>query len=251
MNAPKTSPGRASSSNHPPRLLLLPGLACDATMWADQLTALPTAYRPAVTDVHARFGQIEHMAAALLDEHPGELLLCGASMGGIVAMEVARQAPQRVKGLALLGTNARPETPDMRQLRESAIVLFEQGRAREVLQFNLPLAFHPSRADDALLAPTYMSMILAAGSAQLIRQNRAIMDRPDALAHLGQLRCPALVVCGDGDQLTPPACSREIAAAVPGAELAIVAQCGHMLTLEQPQVVNHLLNAWLERVFGL
>lgn len=230
------------------QLILLPGLASDATMWRDQLPTLPPALRPQVTDVHARHDTIEAMAAALLAEHPGELLLCGASMGGIVAMEVLRQAPGRIRGAALLGTNARPETEDMRQLRENAVQLFEQGRAAEVIRANVAFAFHPSRARDAALTTTYLDFVLAAGAGQLVRQNRAIMSRPDARLHLSGVRCPLLVMCGDSDQLTPLECSREIAALVPHAELVVVPECGHMLTMEQPAFVNTRLKQWLSGV---
>jgi pimeloyl-ACP methyl ester carboxylesterase len=115
------------------QLVFLPGLACDARMWAGISEALSPNAAIAISTAHSRFNGIETMAAAVLDENPGDLLLCGASMGGIIAMEAARQAPQRVHGLALLGTNARPETEDMRRLREGAIQLFAAGRADEVL----------------------------------------------------------------------------------------------------------------------
>ncbi len=232
-----------------PQILLLPGLACNAVMWRPQLAVIPTAFNAKVTNVHTRFDTVQEMAEALLAEHPGDLILCGASMGGMLAMEVVRQAaPGRIRGLALLGTNARPETPEMRQLREAAIVFFEQGRAEEVLKFNLPMAFHKSPANDAALLQTYLDFVLAAGSQQLIRQNRAVMARPDARLHLPQLTCPTLVLCGDSDQLTPPDCSREIAALIPHAELKIIADCGHMLTMEQPSEVNAALLAWLGRL---
>jgi pimeloyl-ACP methyl ester carboxylesterase len=231
-------------------LLLLPGLACNQVMWQHQLAVLPQIMSTRVTDVHTRFDNVQAMASALLTEHAGDLILCGASMGGMLAMEVARQAPARVKALALLGTNARPETAEMRKLREAAIVFFEQGRAPEVLKFNLPLAFHPSRANDAALTQTYLDFVLAAGAAQLVQQNRAVMSRPDARLHLPQLSCPTLVLCGDADQLTPPECSREIAALVPGAELQLIAECGHMLTMERPGHVNAALLDWLNRVGG-
>lgn len=230
------------------QLILVPGLASNAVMWRHQLPVLPAPLRAHVTDVHTRHASIEQMAAALLQEHAGDLLLCGASMGGIVAMEAVRQAPQRVKGLALLGTNARPESEDMRQLREMAITLFEAGRAAEVLRANLPLAFHASRANDPRLAQTYLDFVLQAGAGQLVRQNRAIMTRPDARAHLASVACPVLVMCGDSDQLTPPECSREIAALVPAAQLVMVPQCGHMLTMERPEFVNATLLAWLDRL---
>src|SRR4051812_46717126 len=203
-------------------------------MWRDQLQALAD-WRPVVTDVHMRHPTIAEMAAALLARHPGPLVLCGASMGGIVAMEVARQAPGRVRGLALLGTTARPETDEMRQVRENAITLFEQGRAAEVLEPNAGMAFHA--ADPALLR-RYVDLVLRAGAQQLVRQNRAVIGRPDARPHLPSLACPTLVLCGEDDQLTPIALSREIAQLVPGAEFVAVPACGHMLTMERPEAVN-------------
>jgi pimeloyl-ACP methyl ester carboxylesterase len=223
-------------------LLLLPGLAADAQMWQAQVDALAP-WQPRVTDVHARHPTIESMAAALLAEHPGELVLCGASMGGMVAMEVAHQAPERVRALALLGTNARPEDEAMRRLREDAIALFAQGRVQEVIAPNVAFAFHPGNA--TRLAAGYLDFVLRAGAAQLIRQNRAVIARPDARRHLPQLRCPVLVMCGDTDRLTPLACSQEIVALVPQAEFVQVPRCGHMLTMEQPDFVNAQLLRWL------
>ncbi len=231
-----------------PTLVLLPGLAADAVMWRAQLDALADPWRPQVADVNSHHDSIEAMAAALLSQHAGDLVLCGASMGGIVAMEAARQAPQRIRALALLGTNARPETDDMRQLREGAIELFAQGQVREVIEPNVALAFHPDQAQDAALTGAYLEFVLRAGADQLIRQNRAIIARPDARTHLPLLCCPTLVMCGDADQLTPLECSEEIAALVPGAELVVVPGCGHMLTMEQPGMVNAGLKRWLSRV---
>ena len=229
----------------PAQLILIPGLAANAVMWRYQLGALPAVWRTEVSRVHFAYDRIEDMAAALLREHAGELVLCGASMGGIIAMEAVRQAPHRIRGLALLGTNARPENEAMRALRCDAIRLFEAGRSAEVLRANLMLAFHASRARDAELTGSYLSFLLEAGSSALVRQNRAIMDRPDARLHLAAVRCPTLVLCGDSDLLTPPECSREIAALIGHAELQLLAHCGHMLTMERPEAVTAALLAWL------
>jgi pimeloyl-ACP methyl ester carboxylesterase len=228
------------------RLILLPGLAGDPVMWQAQLAALG-AWQPSVSDVHMRHDTVGRMAAALLAETAGALVLCGASMGGMIAMEAARQAPGRIAALALLGTTARPETPEMRQLREAAIELFAQDRLREVIEPNVGFAFHPEHAGNKALVQPYLEFVLRAGAAQLIRQNRAVIERPDARDHLPRLRCATLVMCGDADQLTPPENSREIARLVPGAELVIVPRCGHMLTMEQPRQVNAALLAWLGR----
>lgn len=233
-----------------PRLVLLPGLACDQRFWQAQLPALPPGLDVCVSAVHMHHGRIEDMAADLLHEHEGMLVLCGASLGGMVAMEAARQAPGRIAALALLGTNARPETAEMYRLRESAIELFERGEARDVIELNAGFAFHPDRGGDVALLQSYIDLVLDAGTQQLVRQNRAVMQRPDARNHLPLLQCPVLVMCGDEDRLTPPDCSSEIAALVPHAELVWVPQCGHMLTMEQPEFVNASLMPWLQRVLA-
>ena len=231
-----------------PTFVLLPGLACDERLFEAQRAALPAELAVRVSDAHMRHDSIERMAAAVLAEHAGPLILCGASMGGMIAMEATHQAPGRIRGLALLGTNARPETQDMYQLRESAIELFERGEARDVIELNAGFAFHTSRGGDAALLRRYVELVLDAGVTQLVRQNRALMQRPDARLHLPALRCPVLVMCGDGDRLTPPDCSREIAALVPAAELVWIERCGHMLTMERPAEVNAALVPWLARV---
>lgn len=212
-------------------------------MWSAQCEALAD-WSPCVTDVHTRESSIPAMAAALLGDHEGPLVLCGASMGGMIAMEAARQAPGRIVGLALLGTDARPDAPEMTALRESAIELFAQGRAREVIEPNVAMAFHPDNAP--ALAGSYLEFVLAAGADQLVRQNRAVIARPDARPHLPQLRCPVLVICGDADLLTPPERSLEIAGLVPQARFVEVPRCGHMLTMERPDIVNATLCAWLQ-----
>lgn len=227
-------------------LVLLPGLASDEALWRDQRPVLATRGAVQVTDVHARHATLPEMAAALLAEHAGPLVLVGTSMGGILALEVLRQAPGRVQALALLGSSARADTPELIALRTQAIGLFEQGRMEEVLRANLMFAFHPDKARDPALVGDYLAMMGRAGAAQLVRQNRALMARADARPWLPRIACPVLVACGADDQLTPPECSREIAAAVPGARLALLPACGHLLTWEQPAQVNALLADWLD-----
>jgi pimeloyl-ACP methyl ester carboxylesterase len=228
-----------------PTIMLLPGLACDAAMWRDQMDAL-TPFGPVhVSDVHTRFASLPRMAAALLAEQPGELCLCGSSMGGMLALEVLRQAPQRVAALALLGSSARPDTAELLKLRADAIELFEQGRMLEVLRANVGFAFDPQNARKPALVQTYLDMIVRAGAQQLIAQNRAIMARPDSRPLLPSITCPVLVACGTSDLLTPPECSREMAELIPGSRFELISECGHMLTLEQPARVNALLLDWL------
>ena len=232
-----------------PATILLPGLACDAELWRDQLAALGPRHAPRVADVHMRAATLPEMAALLLAEQPGELLLIGASMGGRIALEAARQAPQRVRGIALLGSTARADTDELRALRTEAVAQFESGRGDDLLEANVWFVFHRSAWDDTALLDRYRAMLRRAGFAQLVRQNRAMMAAHDFRPLLPTIRCPVLVACGEHDGVTPPACSHEMAQAIPGAQLAWLPDCGHMLTMEQPAAVNALLTQWLLR-FG-
>lgn len=232
-------------------VILLPGLACDAGLWLPQLPALSTRHTAHVSDVQQRCDSLPAMAAQLLRElPPGRHVLVGASMGGMVAMHAALQAPARVAGLALLGTSARADTPELIQLRTEACELFAQGRMDEVLRANVLFAFHPRHAADAAMVEGYLALIRRSGADQLIRQNRAVMARPDLRPELPRIGCPTLVVVGEADQLTTPEHAQEIASAIPGAQLESVAGAGHMLTLEQPAAVNGLLLDWLQGLEG-
>ena len=224
-------------------LVFLPGLAADASMWLAQRAAWPDA---PVADVHFRADTLPAMAAALLAEQPGELLLCGASMGGMLAMECVRQAPQRVRGLALLGTSARPDAPEIAALRANAFAMIDDGRYDEMITMNVPFSFHADRLGERALTDAYVEMLRRAGAAQLVRQNIAVAARPDSRPLLPGIACPTLVMCGDADLVTPLEHSREIAAAIPGAELVVVERCGHMLTMERPDAVNAALQRWLD-----
>ena len=228
-----------------PSVVFLPGLACDAELFAHQTAALGARARVHVSDLHARCATLPEAAATLLSELPGRHVWVGASMGGMLALEVHRQAPQRVQALALLGSTARPDTPELIALRTRACELFAQGRMDEVLRANVLLAFHPIGARQAALVERYLAMLRRAGAEQLIRQNRAVMARADSRPHLPSITCPALVACGEADLLTPPEVAREMAHAMPRSRFELVPGAGHMLTLEQPERVSALLDGWL------
>ena len=236
-----------SASPRPPSLVLLPGLAGDARMWADVHSQLDLPLAITVSQAHSHTDDtsISAMARRLLAETDGPLLLCGASMGGMVAMEALHLAPERVAGLVLCGTNARAETPEMRALRTDAIAVFEAGDFADLIRANVEFAFHPDSLRRPGLVQRYVDFVLDAGGAQLARQNLAVTMRPDARVHLPQCACPVLVLCGDSDQLTPPEHSQEIADLIAQAELHWIARCGHMLTMEHPAVVGQHINRWL------
>ncbi len=166
-------------------------------------------------------------------------------MGGYSARELLRQAPDRVLKLALLDTAARPDTPEQSERRRALIDLAQRGHYSEIPDLLFPRLVHPSRQEDERLRQIVRLMAAETGCDVFVRQERAIMTRPDSRPGLGSISCPTLVLVGDGDQVTPPNCAAEIAAAIPGAQLIVLRECGHLSTLEQPERVTQLLAEFL------
>ena len=213
-------------------VILLPGLLCDSALWQFQLTALEEFATPIVADLGGAVS-IAALARSVLASAPPRFALAGLSMGGYVAFEIWRQAPERVTRLALLDTSARPDTDEMRARRQDLIQLAELGRFKGVTPRLLPLLLHPDQLAGPLAA-IVTDMAERVGQAAFIRQETAILNRIDSVPTLATVTVPSLVLCGDSDRLTPPALAEEIAAGIPGAELVIVAGSGHLSTLERP-----------------
>ncbi|MFN0313970.1 MAG: alpha/beta fold hydrolase [Burkholderiales bacterium] len=232
-----------------PALVLLPGLLCDAALFAPQTEALADLCLPWVADL-TRDTSIADMAARVLREAPAEeFSLAGLSMGGYVAQEMVRQAPRRVQRLALLDTRSRPDEPHETERRRSLIALAQTERGfTPVTTRLLPLLIHAGRVKEESLVRVIREMAEGVGVEAFLRQQQAIMARPDFRPGLGAIRCPTLLICGRQDALTPLEFHEEIAALIPGARLEIIEDCGHLATLERPQAVNALLREWLSAV---
>ena len=232
-----------------PPVVLLPGLACDAELFAAQLPALAHRHWLRVSQATHRAPTLPAMAQWLwqheLAADTAPVVLVGHSMGAMLALHAQALAPQRVAAMALLCTSARADTPELQQLRRDAIVLFQQGRAEEVLRANAAFAFHPDTPADSPLVARYVREILRVGVGALVAQNQAVMQREDLRARLPHITCPVLVVSGERDLLTPLVHAQEIAAGIPQARLAVVPGAGHMLPWEQPEALNALLGDWL------
>ena len=166
-------------------------------------------------------------------------------MGGYIALSILRQAPERVERLALLDTSARPDPPQQTERRRALIAIAQGGRFAEVVDLIWPVFVHRDRQGDTELHGVVRTMADETGAEVFVRQQHAIMTRPDARPMLGSIRCPTLVLVGDGDELTPPELSREIAAGIAGARLVTVPNCGHLSTIEQPAAVNRALAEWM------
>jgi pimeloyl-ACP methyl ester carboxylesterase len=194
---------------------------------------------------HTRDASMDAIAARILRDAPPRFALAGLSMGGYLALTIMRQAPERVQKLALLDTSARPETPEQSARRKPQIALAESGRFAEIPALQFPFFVHRSRQGDEALRARVRRMAEETGAQVFLRQQQAITTRPDARPLLAAIKCPTLVLVGDGDALTPPALSREIADGIAGSRLVIVADCGHLSTMEQPEAVNKALVEWM------
>jgi pimeloyl-ACP methyl ester carboxylesterase len=228
-------------------LLLLPGLLCDARLWRD---CLPAGATPHIADL-TRDDSVAAMAQRALELMTGvpRFAVAGLSMGGYVALEVWRQAGVcqaggRVSHLALLDTSARADTPEQTQRRMDLIALSGRGAFKGVTPRLLPLLLHPSRLEGPLAAEV-MAMAERVGVEGFLRQQRAIMSRPDSRGDLPHITIPTLVACGAEDVLTPPALHDEMAALIPAAQRLSFEGCGHLPTMEAPDAVREALEAWL------
>jgi pimeloyl-ACP methyl ester carboxylesterase len=228
----------------PLSIVLVPGLNCSARLYAEQVPALWGSGPVTIAD-HRRDDSVGAIAARILATAPPRFALVGLSMGGYITLAIVREAPERVARLALLDTSARPDTPEQSERRHSMIALAEGGRFAEVADLLFPVFVHRDRHGDEALRRIVRTMAEETGPDAFVRQQRAIMTRPDCRPLLKSIRCPTLVLVGDGDALTPPVLSEEIAAGIAGARLVRVPDCGHLSTLERPDAVNRALLEWL------
>lgn len=225
-------------------IVLIPGLLASPRLYAAQIPQL-WRFGPVTLADHTRDDDIGAIAARILATAPQRFALAGLSMGGYVAFEILRQAPQRVARLALLDTSARADTPEQSSLRRSQMQQAEGGQLVQIANAQFERAVHPRHRSDAALCAINQRMAEEVGAAAFVRQQRALIGRPDSRPGLAEIRCPTLVLVGDGDELTPPELAAEIAAGIRAAHLVTVPQSGHLSSLEQPEAVGAALCEWL------
>ncbi len=232
----------AASASLP--IVLVAGLNCSARLYAEQIPEL-WEFGPVTVADHRRDDSMVGLARQILATAPPRFALAGLSMGGYIAFEIMRQAAARVAKLALLDTGARAEAPERTEQRKPLLVLARSGRFSDITDNQYPLLVHRSRHGDVALKATVRAMNEETGADAYLRQQQAIMNRPDSRPGLTAIACPTLVVVGDDDQPTPPELAREMAAAIPGARLVVIPDCGHLSTLERPEAVTNALVEWL------
>ncbi|MFC5500141.1 alpha/beta fold hydrolase [Caenimonas terrae] len=236
--------------NQPTPVLLLPGLMNDERVWSPLLPVLGAGRRVHIAPTHLHASVVDSAREAIAALPPGSFAVAGFSLGGYVALEVCRQASERIAGLGLLDTGAGADSEEARQARVRMVQAMGRGTATlgQIAAGFASRVVHPSRLQDKALLSLLADMAASVGSAGFARQQQASMDRVDSRAMLKDLRVPALVLCGREDQVTPLALSEEMAALLPDAELVTVEVSGHMTTLEQPGIVVPAVLRWLDRV---
>lgn len=229
------------------KLLLIPGMMCDERLFAHQAAALGSRWEV----VCARLDgppTIAGLAERLLAAHQGRLCVAGLSMGGIVAMEMARQAPGRIERLALLDTNHHADLASRFEVRNRQIADVRAGKLAEIVAAELAPTYF-ARINDANpeLPALVCAMAASLGAAVFERQSLALRDRRDQSDALRTYRGPALVLCGEEDRLCPPSRHVEMADLLDDANLEIIEHAGHLSTIERPEIVTAALEHWLLR----
>ncbi|MDP1865326.1 MAG: alpha/beta fold hydrolase [Bradyrhizobium sp.] len=230
--------------DNPMPILLVPGLACSPRIYAPVVPAL-WRFGPVTVANHIRDDNMGAIARRILAEAPPRFVLAGHSMGGYIAFEIMRQAPERVAKLALMNTQARPDTPEAGERRRGQIARAKAGEYRAILDELFAGFVYPSRRDDAGLRRLVHDMGDDVGPDAFVRQLTAIMGRPDSRSTLAWIKCPTLVLSSDEDNTVPNSLSTEMAGGIPGAKLVIIPDCGYLTPLEQPLPTAEALVEWL------
>ncbi len=225
--------------------ILIPGLISDARVWRPVAAVLDSHVLVHHADLTQMTG-ITQAAEELQAKVEGPLLLAGHSMGGRIALEMARLAPDRVQGMILANTGHGPRREGEEVKRQQMIDLGYRSM-EELVDTWLPPMVDVARQDDAELMADLREMALLADAEQHERQIRALMDRPNASAYLDAIKCPVLLIVGRQDRWSPIAQHEEIAAAVADAELAIIEHAGHFAPVERPEDVVSVARDWLSR----
>ncbi|MCV4282234.1 alpha/beta fold hydrolase [Pseudomonas capsici] len=227
-------------------LVLLPGLLNDERLWAHQVAAFEPSRSVSVADL-SQDDSIEQMARRTLEQAPPFFALAALSMGGYVAMEIMRQAPERVVALALFDTMVRPDSEDRARVRRGLLELAKLGKFMGVTPHLLPRIIH-ARCLGTFAAQQVMDMAQTIGREGFIRQQQAIIEREDYRSLLETISVPTLIVVGENDEITPVEESVFTQQGIAGSRLVVLPECGHLPPLEYPERTTELLQEWLNAV---
>lgn len=225
-------------------ILLVPGLNCTGEIFAGLMPAL-WQFGPVTMANHRHGDSVEKIARAILADAPPRFALGGFSMGGYIAFEILRQAPERVTHFASLDSSARPDSAQQTEKRRAQIAQAQAGDFAAVPKASFANMVDASHARDAALEALHQRMALEAGADAFVAHQTAIINRPDSRPNLARIGVPVLAVVGESDVPTPPDAAREIAEGVPNGRLVVIPQAGHLAPLEQPALYRQAMVDWL------
>ncbi len=226
-------------------IVFIPGLMCTGRIYQHQVETLGQTH-PVLLANHWSHDTMAGIAKSTLDLAPKTFALAGTSMGGYVALEIMRQAPERVTKLLLMSTSAKPDTPERSADRRKQVEGARKYGLRAGTRALYPKLVHPARHEDAPLLTTFFEMAEELGVDAFAKQIEAIIGRADSRPTLGDVRIPTLVIAGRDDALITPDNSEELASGIPGARLALVEHCGHMGMIERPETYTKLISGFLD-----
>ncbi|WP_414439765.1 alpha/beta fold hydrolase [Burkholderia sp. 22PA0106] len=225
-------------------LVLLPGTLCDASLWQAQYAAFVDE-RPVIVPDLGIEASIGAEAARMLAELPERFWLAGFSLGGIVALELVRQARDRVAGLCLIGSNARPDRAENRPHRMTLLQRACDGELRAMLREALTPHYFATGSRQVAALTAQVETMAEAVRSRFAHQTRYACERSDSLPLLASLEVPVALIVGDDDRVVPPGCQQDMLAAAAHASLAVVPACGHFVPLEAPQACNDAMRRWM------
>lgn len=226
-------------------LLLIPGYMLDDTLWDDMRERLAP-FGPLTHADLRHDSTLEAMARRALASAPPYFTLIGFSMGGYVAREIVRQAPERVRALVLIATSTRPDSPALRQSKGAVAKAAPSVSFSGLSRIAIASSLHPRERDNAALIERVRMMGVRLGGEAFRRQS--MLERPGDLHLLDRIRCPTLVVAAGHDRLRSLEESQELHAGIAGSEFAVIEDSGHMIPIEAPQALLDVVVPWLERV---
>ena len=225
---------------------MVPGMMCDERIFSPQIEALSQNLEVTIADI-SNFSSVRELASDVLKKAPKKFSLLGHSMGGIVAMEIYSQAPDRIEKLILMDTNPKAELDEVKLKREPQIREVNKGKLLEVMRDEMKPNYLAESENKRSVLNVCMDMALTLGPDVFINQSRALQSRLDQQNTIQSIKIPVLIMCGSEDKLCPVEKHEMMHNMITDSDLKIINNAGHMPTLEQPRETTEVIKEWLMR----